>query len=139
MCACIAVIVPNRALLAREFFPDLPLDSDPSTALMECILLIAAGVPADWLNCTLAGVLQGTGRQALGAMIYMITYWCIGPMLLWIFIFWFDLKVQGIWAALAVLANVQVLFMLVRPRTCGSLQHSLPGCHNDVTQLSTCT
>ena len=124
MSVCLAVLVPSRALLARVFFPELPLDSYASTALMHCILLIAAGVPADWLNCTLAGVLQGTGRQALGAKIYVVTYWCIGPSLLWIFAFRLDWGVRGIWTALAVLANVQVLFMIVRPITCRSLQHS---------------
>eukprot|EP00892_Ulva_mutabilis_P006630 jgi/Ulvmu1/4339/UM002_0062.1 len=109
---CLAILVPSRALLARVFFPELTLDSDPSKALMDCILLIAAGLPADWLNCTLSGVLQGTGRQALGAQVYVVTYWCIGPVAVWLFAFHFDWRVRGIWAALAVLANVEVLFMI---------------------------
>lgn len=114
---CLVLLVPSRALLAHVFFPELPLHSEPRKALMDCILLIAAGVPADWLNCTLSGVLQGTGRQALGAKIYMVTYWCIGPAVLWLFAFRLQWGVRGIWTALAILANVQVLFMTVRLMT----------------------
>lgn len=110
----LAILVPSRALLTRLFLPKLPLHSDASRSLMDCILLIAVGVPADWLNCTLSGVLQGTGRQALGAQIYVVTYWCVGPMLLWLFAFHLGWEVRGIWTTLAILTNLQVLVMGVR-------------------------
>lgn len=57
---------------------------------------------------------QGTGRQMRGAQIYAFTHWCVGPFLLWLLPFHFGLGVQGIWATLAVISNLQVFFMSVR-------------------------
>lgn len=76
-------------------------------------------VSFSWFDSVLYGVspvkknvsLQGTGRQMKGAGIYLFTHWCIGPFLLWLFPFHLRLGVQGVWAALAVISNVQVFFM----------------------------
>lgn len=110
----LSILVPCRALLASLFFPKLQLHSGASRALMDCILLIAVGSPGDWINCTLSGVLQGTGRQGTGARIYVIAYWCFGPILLWLFAFRLDWGIRGIWLMLAILQNVLVLVMAVR-------------------------
>jgi hypothetical protein len=57
---------------------------------------------------------QGTGRQARGAQIYALTHWCLGPFLLWLLPFRLGWGVRGIWAALAIISNTQVVFMAVR-------------------------
>jgi Na+-driven multidrug efflux pump len=58
--------------------------------------------------------MQGTGRQMTGAKIYAFTHGFCGPILLWLFPFHFKWGVQGIWVTLAVISNVQVVFMTVR-------------------------
>jgi Na+-driven multidrug efflux pump len=57
---------------------------------------------------------QGTGRQMTGAKLYAFTHACCGPVLLWLFPFHFKLGVQGIWITLAVISNLNVVFMTVR-------------------------
>lgn len=93
-------------------------------ALRTCILLVAAGAVGDWTNCTLAGALQGAGKQNLGAAIYAGTHWILGTTLLYVFGFRLGWGVRGIWAALAVVSNVQCLFMSVRA-TCQAPQAPL--------------
>lgn len=112
----LSVLVPCRAMITRLYFPNIQLHSVASRALMDSIVLIALGVPGDWINCTLSGILQGTGRQATGARIYVLTYWCVGPILLWLFAFWLNWGVRGIWMMLAILTNLQALVMAVRSR-----------------------
>eukprot|EP00892_Ulva_mutabilis_P003459 jgi/Ulvmu1/1485/UM011_0215.1 len=107
----LALLIPGRAALSRVFLPHDPLDSAIAQAFMRCLLLVAAMAPADWVNSTLAGVLQSTGHQAVGAYIYVGTYWCAGPPALWCFTFYLGWGVYGIWATLTVLANLQVLCM----------------------------
>lgn len=58
--------------------------------------------------------LQGAGQQTLGAKIYACTHWGLGTTLLWLFAFKLGLGVRGIWGALAVVSNVQCVFMAVR-------------------------
>ena len=65
------------------------------------------------LSYGLCVCLQGAGQQTLGAKIYACTHWGLGTTLLWLFAFKLGLGVRGIWGALAVLSNVQCIFMAV--------------------------
>ena len=106
-------IVVFRSALAHAFLPYSKAGSPEVDALLSCILLIAVGSIGDWTNCTLAGALQGSGRQGLGAKIYGCTHWMLGTTLLWLLAFHLGWGVRGIWAALAVVSNVQCVFMAV--------------------------
>ena len=110
---CILVFFRNNISLA--FLPHSLPGSPEVSALRTCILLVAAGAVGDWTNCTLAGALQGAGKQNVGAAIYAGTHWILGTTLLYIFGFKLGWGVRGIWAALAVVSNVQCFFMSVRP------------------------
>ena len=107
-----------RTTLARLFFPFAAANSPELRTLQDCILLVAAGGLGDWTNCTLAGALQGAGRQDTGAKIYCVSHWLLGTSLLWLLGFQLGFGVRGIWAALAIVSNVQCLFMLVRSYLC---------------------
>ena len=116
-------LVGFRSQIAHLFLPYAAAGSAEVLALRDCILLIALGALSDWVNCTLAGVLQGAGRQALGAKIYCFTYWVIGVFLLWLLPFKLGWAVRGIWAALALASTLQCAFMAVR--ICSACLHLL--------------
>lgn len=107
----VAVLIPSRSALAAVFLPEAPSGLPAVRVFLECLLLVAAMTPGDWVNGTLAGVLQGTSRQSVGAYLYADTYWLLGPPVLWLFTFHLGWDVHGIWAALAALANFQTLGM----------------------------
>jgi Na+-driven multidrug efflux pump len=112
--AYLTLLIPGRHALSRVFLPYVERGSGELAVMSDCLLLIAAGAVADWTNCTLSGVLHGTGRQLRGAQIYACTHWVLGPILLWLFAFKWRWGVRGIWGALAVISNVQIVAMVVR-------------------------
>jgi hypothetical protein len=57
---------------------------------------------------------QSAGRQQLGAALYAVSHWVLGPSLLWLLPFHFGLGVRGIWAALAIVSFSQGLGTAVR-------------------------
>jgi Na+-driven multidrug efflux pump len=114
VCVYLAIITPFRYNISRMFMPFADTNSQQISILADCILLLAAGALGDWTNCTLAGALQGAGRQYTGMKIYAVSHWCIGTALLWLYAFHLGFGVRGIWAALAVVSNVQCLLMGVR-------------------------
>lgn len=66
------------------------------------------------MNCVLGGVLRGAGRQALGAGLNLLTYWCMGLPLAGLLAFKAGWGIHGLWAGLAITTTVQVGAALVK-------------------------
>ena len=54
------------------------------------------------------GVIRGSGRQMLAAIINILTYWGLGVTAAWLFAFTLDYKVMGFWYARLLATAVQV-------------------------------
>ncbi len=55
-----------------------------------------------------AGVVRGCGRQLIGAITNLISYWVLGLPLAALLAFRFELGVHGLWTGLLVATTVQV-------------------------------
>lgn len=55
-----------------------------------------------------AGVVRGCGRQLVGAITNLISYWVLGLPLAALLAFRFELGVHGLWTGLLVATSVQV-------------------------------
>jgi Na+-driven multidrug efflux pump len=108
-----SLLILFRQNLSHAFMPQFDPKSTEIVTLETCLLWVAAAEFADWTSCTLSGALQGAGKQRMGACIYGITMWTLGPLTLYLFAFKFGWGVCGIWAALAVVINVQGIIMSV--------------------------
>jgi Na+-driven multidrug efflux pump len=109
----LSALLHFRERIAAAFLPNAAPNSLELVALNTCILLGITGSVGDWTNAVLGAALQGAGKQKLGAQIYAATHWLLGPVLLHIFAFRLSWGVTGIWAAIALVNNVQSGFMLV--------------------------
>jgi hypothetical protein len=70
-------------------------------------------MPGDGLNATVGGMLRGAGRQELGAVLNLASYWGLGlpgAYLLGVRAGW---GLKGLWAGLIICTSVQAVVMLV--------------------------
>lgn len=73
-CAIAAAIALNRERWARVF-TDVPA---VVAATVDLLLLVVATLPGDGTNATLQGLLRGAGRQEIGAVANICSYWWAG-------------------------------------------------------------
>jgi hypothetical protein len=91
-----------------------------SMLFLQVISACAAGflwqaftMPGDGLNATVGGMLRGAGRQELGAVLNLASYWGLGlpgAYLLGVRAGW---GLKGLWAGLIICTSVQAVVMLV--------------------------
>lgn len=77
----------------------LPIRSPPSRAAEQ---------PGDGLNATVGGVLRGAGRQELGALLNLASYWGLGLPAAYLLSNKAGWGLQGLWAGLSLCTSVQV-------------------------------
>lgn len=71
-------------------------------APLACVIL------ADGLSATMGGVLRGTGKQKLGALVNVPAHWVIGLPAAYYFAFVVGWGVPGLWAGLGCAVLTQV-------------------------------
>lgn len=67
--------------------------------------LIAINQFLDCFNVICAAVLRSQGRQNIGSILSIFSYYFIGMPLEWLFAFYFDYQVFGLWIGLAIAVN----------------------------------
>ncbi|KAL6774561.1 hypothetical protein ACKKBG_A25485 [Auxenochlorella protothecoides x Auxenochlorella symbiontica] len=107
-CAIAAAIALNRERWARVF-TDVPA---VVAATVDLLLLVVATLPGDGTNATLQGLLRGAGRQEIGAVANICSYWGIGiPMAAFLGIKR-NLGLRGLWWGLVIVNLLQGCVML---------------------------
>ncbi len=62
-------------------------------------------------NTVLAGIMRGCGRQKIGAIVNLVTYWVVGLPCAVGLAFYAEMGALGLWTGLACTASVQALLM----------------------------
>ena len=70
----------------------------------------------DFLSCSTGGILRGQGRQKIGGILNLISYYCIALPCAFTFAFYFKLELVGLWLgmiiALFFVSTLQYYFVL---------------------------
>ena len=101
----------------RDFFASL-YTNDPNVLHIASQVLIVGALYQinDFLACTTGGILRGQGRQKIGGYLNLISYYLIALPCAFVFAFYFDLKLVGLWMgmviALLFISVAQVYFVI---------------------------
>ncbi|KAL4427911.1 hypothetical protein ABPG75_002000 [Micractinium tetrahymenae] len=110
---CLQAVVAAGIVLARHSWPRLFTDSPAVVARTAQLLpLFALSLFGDGTNAVLQGLLRGAGRQHLGAVTNLISYWCCGIPLAAFLAFRRGLGLEGLWWGLVVINTLQGGIML---------------------------
>lgn len=128
-----AGLLAARALCVLELSPSMPWPGQcltnifpfsPSRLARQVIALcgktfklMAASMAGDGLNAVISGVLRGAGRQELGALLNLGSYWGLGLPTAYLLGIKAELGLSGLWGGLVLATSVQgtiMLFVLVR-------------------------
>ncbi|KAL6767870.1 hypothetical protein ACKKBF_B36925 [Auxenochlorella protothecoides x Auxenochlorella symbiontica] len=63
----------------------------------DTLLIVACAILGDGINCTLNGMLRGCGRQTLGAVLNVASFWGVALPLGWALGFRLNWGVRGLW------------------------------------------
>lgn len=108
-CAIALVIALNRDQWGW-IFTNVP---DVIAQTAELLLLVVATLPGDGANCTLQGLLRGSGHQELGAVTNIASYWGIGIPTAAFLGIKRGLGLRGLWWGLVIVNSLQGLLMVV--------------------------
>ncbi|KAI3433740.1 hypothetical protein D9Q98_003547 [Chlorella vulgaris] len=115
---CTQVSLVTTILLARHKLGALFTDIPEVIALCgKTFKLMAASMAGDGLNAVISGVLRGAGRQELGALLNLGSYWGLGLPTAYLLGIKAELGLSGLWGGLVLATSVQgtiMLFVLVR-------------------------
>ena len=97
----------NTLLLRRQLA--LAFSSDPEVVATAgaTMPILASALVGDGINAVCSGVVRGVGRQALGAVLNVCSFWGVGIPLSVLLAFHFKLGVAGLWIGLAVATSLQ--------------------------------
>ncbi|PSC70154.1 MATE efflux family [Micractinium conductrix] len=110
---CQQVVLAGGIVLARNSWPHIFTDSPPVVARTAQLLpLFALSLFGDGTNAVLQGLLRGAGRQHLGAVTNLLSYWCCGIPLAAYLAFRRGLGLEGLWWGLVCINTVQGGIML---------------------------
>lgn len=66
----------------------------------------------DGMNATIGGVLRGAGRQELGALLNLASYWGVGLPTAYLLAHGLGMGLRGLWAGLVTCTSLQGVVML---------------------------
>lgn len=95
----------------------LSLATQVAHAASALLPVVALGLMGDGVNSCMQGLLRGAGRQALGAVSNLLSYWLIGIPLAAYLAFRAHLGAFGLWWAVVAVNTLQV-------RACAGSVHS---------------
>lgn len=93
--------------------------NDPNVIRLTSKVLIIASVYQinDFLSCLTGGILRGQGRQKIGGILNLVSYYCIALPCAFTFAFHFKLELIGLWLgmiiALFFVSTLQYYFVLI--------------------------
>ncbi|GME99910.1 unnamed protein product [Ambrosiozyma monospora] len=104
-----AWMVLFRYPLARAFC------EDETIVERTCLLFVVVGFNQflDCVNIMCAGILRGQGRQRIGSILSIVSYYVIASPFELLFGFYFKMEVFGLWLGLAVGVGALSIFELV--------------------------
>jgi multidrug resistance protein, MATE family len=78
--------------------------------------LVAWCMLGDGMNASVAGSLRGIGKQEVGALLNLVSYWGLGMPLAYVLAFKFDMGLQGLWVGLSTCAMINgvAMFLVLR-------------------------
>ena len=76
-------------------------------AVAAVMPIFALGLLGDGANCVLQGLLRGSGKQALGAVANLSSYWAVGLPMAYYLGFSRGLGLQGLWGGIAIANTLQ--------------------------------
>lgn len=81
-------------------------------AVASLMPIFALTLPGDGANCVLQGLLRGAGRQSLGAVTNLCSYWLLGIPMAYYFAFYRGFGLAGLWGGIAIVNSFQGVVML---------------------------
>lgn len=101
----------------RDFFASLYTQDEVVLKIASKVLIIAAFYQInDFLSCISGGVLRGQGRQKIGGILNLVSYYVIALPCAFLFAFYFKLELVGLWLgmiiALFFVSVLQLYFVL---------------------------
>jgi MATE family multidrug resistance protein len=101
------------ALAARRSL-GFAFTADPAVAAAAApvVAVMAVCMVGDGVNAVLGGALRGAGRQALGAALYVASFWAVGLPVAAALAFAARLGVLGLWTGLALAATLNAGVMV---------------------------
>ncbi|CUM47130.1 uncharacterized protein AC631_03515 [Debaryomyces fabryi] len=101
----------------RDTLASLYTDDSHVIKLTSKVLVVASVYQInDFLSCSTGGILRGQGRQKIGGILNLISYYCIALPCAFTFAFYFKLELVGLWLgmiiALFFVSTLQYYFVL---------------------------
>lgn len=94
----------------RRFFASLYTDDSAVLDIASKVLVVGAVYQInDFLSCMTGGILRGQGRQKIGGILNLISYYIIALPFAYLFAFYFKLELMGLWLGM-IIALVFVSF-----------------------------
>lgn len=105
MCTAGTLGVFNAIVLFtfRDFFASLYTDDELVLKIASKVLIIGAIYQInDFLSCITGGILRGQGRQKIGGILNLVSYYVIALPCAFLFAFYFRLELVGLWLGMII-------------------------------------
>lgn len=114
----VGIVNGTFLLVFRDWLASLFTSDSKVIELALKVLIIGAAYQInDCISCSTNGVLRGQGRQKIGGYLNLFLYYCIALPLAFVFAFYFELELIGLWIgmiiALFIVSLLQYYFVLV--------------------------
>lgn len=87
----------------RRFFASLYTDDPLVIEIADKVLIVGAVYQInDFLSCVTSGVLRGQGRQKIGGILNLVSYYLIALPCAFMFAFYFQLELLGLWLGMII-------------------------------------
>lgn len=87
----------------RDFCASLfSKDADVLKVASKVLIVSAVYQLNDFLSCAASGVLRGQGRQKIGGIINLVSYYFIALPMAFLFAFYFELELIGLWFGMII-------------------------------------
>ncbi|KAL7665564.1 Ethionine resistance protein [[Candida] zeylanoides] len=115
---CVGMFNGGFLFVFRKWLASLFTNDAQVIDLASKVLIIGAAYQInDCIVCATNGVLRGQGRQKIGGYLNLFSYYCIALPLAFVFAFYYELELVGLWlgmiVALMVVSATQYYFVVV--------------------------
>ncbi|GEQ69806.1 hypothetical protein JCM33374_g3481 [Metschnikowia sp. JCM 33374] len=105
MCSALILGVGNAVVLFsfRNFFASLYTSDERVLQIASTVLIIGSIYQInDFLACVSGGILRGQGRQKIGGILNLVSYYLIALPCAFLFAFYFKLELIGLWLGMII-------------------------------------
>ncbi len=86
-------------------------DPAVTAVVLSCMPMLLVSLLGDSADGVLGGCLRGCGRQTLGCIVTLVSYWLVGLPLAWLLALHQGRGVPGLWASMALVSSGQGLVL----------------------------